>query len=249
MPESRRNDLGQPVGWPLQGWTPPPRPPREALEGRVVRLEPLDPDAHAEELFAANAEDREGRLWTYLAYGPFDDLAAYRAWVAQVAAGDDPQFFAIVDRRDARAIGVASYLRIDPEAGSLEVGHICLSPRLAGTAAATEAMALLMRNAFALGYRRYEWKCDALNAPSRAAARRLGLGFEGVFKQATHYKGRNRDTAWYAVTDTLWPQLDAALTRWLDPANFDAEGRQIARLSELTRSVYEAGCTVSEAGW
>jgi RimJ/RimL family protein N-acetyltransferase len=249
MPELRRNALGQPVGWPLEGWTPPPPPPRMNLEGPRVRLEPLEAGAHADQLFAANAEDTVGRLWTYMAYGPFEDPAAYRAWVEQVAGKDDPLFYAVVDQHDGRAVGVASYLRIDPAAGSLEVGHICLSPRLAGTTAATEAMALMMRQAFALGYRRYEWKCDALNAPSRAAARRLGLGFEGVFKQATTYKGRNRDTAWFAVTDTLWPQLEAALTRWLDPANFDAEGRQRERLSELTRPVYEAGCTVAEAGW
>jgi RimJ/RimL family protein N-acetyltransferase len=246
LPQPETNELGQPVGWPMPDWTPPSRPARQPLDGRLVRLEPLDPARHCDDLFCANAADAEGRLWTYLGYGPFADLESYRAWAEGAAATDDPLFFAILDRAAGRALGVASYLRIDPAAGSIEVGHLCFSPALAGTALATEAMAVMMRHAFALGYRRYEWKCHALNAPSRAAARRLGLGFEGVFKQAMVTKGRNRDTAWYAVTDTLWPHLEAAFVRWLDPANFGPDGRQKLRLSALTRPVYEAGCTVAE---
>lgn len=248
MPDTKTNSLGQPIGWSVPNWAPPPRPARKPLESHRVRLEPLV-ESHAADLYAANASDKLGQLWTYLAYGPFASLESYRDWVVAAAAGDDPLFFAILDRNSGKALGVASYLRIDPANGSIEVGHICFSPRLAGSILATEAMALMMREAFSLGYRRYEWKCDALNAPSRRAAQRLGLGFEGVFKSATLYKGRNRDTAWYAVTDSLWPQLETAFERWLDPANFDAEGDQRIRLSDLTRPVYEAGCTVAEAGW
>jgi RimJ/RimL family protein N-acetyltransferase len=148
--------------------------------------------------------------------------------------GADPLFFAIVDAASARAVGLASYLRIDPFAGSIEVGHLRFSSLLQRRPAATEAMYLMMRNAFALGYRRYEWKCDALNAPSRAAALRLGLSFEGIFRRAVVVKGRNRDTAWFAATDGDWPALARAFERWLDPANFDAAGRQRVRLGELT---------------
>jgi RimJ/RimL family protein N-acetyltransferase len=148
--------------------------------------------------------------------------------------GDDPLFFAILDAATGRPVGVASYLRIDPPSGSIEVGHLRFSPRLQRTPASTEAMYLMLARAFGLGYRRYEWKCDALNAPSRAAALRLGLSFEGIFRQATVYKGRNRDHAWFAATDREWPALREAYERWLDPGNFDERGRQRTRLSELT---------------
>jgi RimJ/RimL family protein N-acetyltransferase len=228
------NELGQPVGFPVTGWRRPPRPPRAVLAGRWCRLEPLDPPRHAEALFTAYALDADARHWTYLPYGPFPDLAAYRAWMDEIAAGDDPLFFAIVDPASGRPVGVASYLRIEPAAGSIEVGHLRFSALLQRTPAATETMILMMRTAFALGYRRYEWKCDALNAPSRAAALRLGLSFEGVFRQAVVIKGRNRDTAWFAVTDRDWPALAAAFDRWLDPSNFDAAGRQRVSLRALT---------------
>jgi len=228
-----RNELGQPVGFPVPDWRRPPRPPRAALVGRFCRLEPLDPAHHAEELFAAYALDADARHWTYLPYGPFADLAAYRAWMDATCLGDDPLFFAILDP-DRRPVGVASYLRIEPVVGSIEVGHLRFSSRLQRTPAATEAMYLMMRNVFELGYRRYEWKCDALNGPSRAAAARLGLSFEGIFRQAWVIKGRNRDTAWFAATDRDWPALAHAFERWLAPANFDGAGRQRVRLTELT---------------
>jgi len=231
------NHLGQPIGFPLPGWTPPPRPTREPRQGRYCRLEPLDPDRHAAALFAANAADEEGRSWTYLPYGPFETLPHYRDWMRAQCLGEDPLFFAIVDLADGAPAGVASYLRIAPASGSIEVGHIHYAPRLQRTAAATEAMFLMMQHAFDLGYRRYEWKCDALNAASRAAAQRLGFSFEGVFRQATVYKGRNRDTAWYAAIDTDWPALRVAFLTWLDPGNFDAQGRQRTRLADLTRPV------------
>lgn len=231
------NSLGQPIGFPLPDWTPPSRPPRTVMEGRTCRLEPLDIEAHAAELHAANSEDQEGRIWTYLPCGPFASLDDYRAWIAETCLGDDPLFHAIRDTASGRAVGVASYLRITPASGSIEVGHINFSPALQHTVAATEAMYLMMARVFdELGYRRYEWKCDALNAPSRTAAQRLGFRFEGIFRQATVYKQRNRDTAWFAIIDSEWPALKAAFQAWLDPANFDADGRQRRRLSELTKA-------------
>lgn len=229
-----KNHLNQPIGFPVPDWKPPRLPARETAEGRFCRLEPLEPERHADSLYAANRLDAEGGNWTYLPYGPFDTAGEYRAWMEETCRGGDPLFFAVVDPASNRAVGVASYLRIDPAAGSIEVGHINYSPLLQRTPAATEAMYLMMQRAFDLGYRRYEWKCNALNEPSRVAARRLGFSFEGVFRQAAVVKGRNRDTAWYAVIDEDWPALREAFLRWLDPSNFDAQGRQRTRLSVLT---------------
>jgi RimJ/RimL family protein N-acetyltransferase len=235
--EPTRTNLGQWIGFPLPDWTPPPAPPREPMQGRFCRLEPLDPDRHAAALFEADAADADGRSWTYLAYGPFGDLPTYRAWLGARCLGDDPLFFAVIDTADGRPAGLVSYLRITPAAGSIEVGHIHYAPRLQRSPAATEAMYLMMKWAFESGYRRYEWKCDALNAASRAAAQRLGLSFEGIFRQATVYKGRNRDTAWYAAIDAEWPALRQAFLAWLAPDNFDSTGRQRMRLSDLTKPI------------
>ena len=223
--------LGQPIGRALPGFRPPPRPPRAPLEGRWCRVEPLSAAVHGADLWNAYAEDAEGRVWTYLANGPFRSDAEFAAFIASREPATDPLFFAIVDAATGRAGGMASYLRIEPAHGSIEVGHLAFSPRLQRTRAATEAMYLMMRQAFELGYRRYEWKCDALNAPSRRAAERLGFLYEGTFRQATVYKGRNRDTAWYSVIDAEWPARAAAFEAWLDPANFDAAGRQRQPLS------------------
>jgi RimJ/RimL family protein N-acetyltransferase len=222
-----------PVGEPVPGWTPRPRPPRTPMTGRYCSVEPLDIERHAAELHAANLEAGDHSRWTYLYGTGFDDLGAYRAWLQSAAATDDPLFHAIVDAATGRAVGVAAYLRIEPAHGVIEVGHINYSPRLQRTRAATEAMALMMRRAFdELGYRRYEWKCDSLNAASRAAALRLGFTFEGIFRQAIVYKGRNRDTAWFSILDREWPAIRNRFERWLDPANFDQAGRQIRRLDE-----------------
>src|SRR5689334_20873063 len=169
------NEYGQPIGPPVQGWAPPPRPPREPIEGRYCRIEPLESERHAADLYAANSTAADARDWTYLAYGPFDSLEGYQDWMQRVCLSDDPLFHAIVDSATGKAIGVASYLRIEPGSGSIEVGHINYSPALQRTRAATEAMYLMMRRVFELGYRRYEWKCDALNARSRAAAQRYGF--------------------------------------------------------------------------
>lgn len=231
------NNLDQPIGLPVTGWTPPDPPPRHPLVGRYCHLESLDTQRHAADLYAAYSADTAGLNWTYLSTGPFDSLAAYCAWMDRVVPGDDPLFFAIIDRQTDKPGGVASYLRINPPSGSIEVGHINYAPDLQRTPAATEAMALMMQRAFEMGYRRYEWKCDALNAKSRAAAQRLGLSFEGIFRQATVYKERSRDTAWYAAIDQEWPALQAAYQQWLDPANFDENGRQRVRLSDLTAPI------------
>jgi RimJ/RimL family protein N-acetyltransferase len=206
------------------------------MDGRFSRLEPLDPDKHARDLFAANAVDTDGANWTYLPYGPIVDFDEYLQWVTTMASACDPQFYAVILKSTGNAVGVASYLRMSPESGSIEVGHIHFSNRLKQTAAATEAMFLMMQRVFELGYRRYEWKCDSLNAPSRSAAQRLGFSFEGIFRQATVYKGRNRDTAWYAVIDFDWPRLESAYAEWLAPDNFDESGKQKVSLRDLTKS-------------
>lgn len=236
----RLNALGQPVGDPVDGWTPRPRPDITAIEGRYARLERLDPDRHGPALWQANALDTTGANWTYLAVGPFETFAAYDAWLRAMASGADPYFLAIVDRVTGEPVGVASYLRIDPAAGAIEVGHINFSPLAQRRPVATDAMFLMMQYVFALGYRRYEWKCDALNAPSRAAADRLGFSYEGLFRQALVYKGRNRDTAWYSIVDHEFPRLAGAFESWLDPANFDEAGRQRRRLSDLTAEARRA---------
>jgi RimJ/RimL family protein N-acetyltransferase len=237
MSDRTLNALGQPIGLPLPNWTPPERPPRTTLIGRYCRVEPLDVDRHAAQLFAANSEDVERRNWTYLPYGPFDTYDDYVAWMKRFCFTDAHLFYAIIDLKTVAAVGVASYLRIDPAAGSIEVGSINFSPRLQRTPVATEAMYLMMQHVFTLGYRRYEWKCDSLNAKSRAAAQRFGFSFEGIFRQATVYKGRNRDTAWFAVIDSEWPQVEVAYLKWLDLANFDADGQQRVSLSSLTAPI------------
>jgi RimJ/RimL family protein N-acetyltransferase len=224
-------DLAQPIGAPLPNWRSRPRPPRTAMHGRFCRVEPLEPARHADDLFAANQLDGGGRNFTYLFQEPFQTLEAYRAWLGQVAPADDPLFHAIVDARTGKAVGLATFMRIDPAHGVIEVGNINYSPLLQRTAAATEAMFLMMRRVFEeLGYRRYEWKCDSLNAPSRAAALRLGFQYEGLFRQAVVYKQRNRDTAWFSIIDADWPCLKQAYVHWLAPTNFDAQGRQIRAL-------------------
>jgi len=231
---SEVNNLGQPIGLPVANWQPPKVPSQEPMEGRFCRVEAISATSHARELYEANALDTEQRNWTYMTYGPFETFEEYRDWVNASAASSDPLFFAIIDKSSGRAVGVASYLRIDPRHGSIEVGHLMFSPLLQGRPAATEAMYLMMKRAFELGYRRYEWKCNALNEPSRRAAQRLGLSYEGLFRQAAVIKGRNRDTAWYAAIDSEWPALRAAFQKWMEPSNFDDNGQQRVALSSLT---------------
>ena len=223
------------LGKKVAGWKQPPRPEAVSLTGRYAHLEPLDADSHAALLHRAYLG--QDHVWDYLPYGPFHSSANYHRWVRDVAGQADPVFLAIRNLESGDWEGVASYLRISPEAGSIEVGHINYSPSLQRTRAGTEAMFLMMEWAFEAGYRRYEWKCNALNLGSRRAAQRLGFSYEGVFRQAAIVKGRNRDTAWFAAIDTEWPALREAFSAWLAPANFDAEGRQHERLADLTRLV------------
>lgn len=222
----RRPESARPIGAPLPDWTPRARPARAPMVGRFCRLEPLEAARHAAGLFDAYAEDASGVGWTYLPYGPFGERGAFDAWLEKMTSGEDPLFFAILDE-SGRAVGVASYLRINPEMGTIEVGHIHYSPLLQTTRAATEAMYLMARRAFdELGYRRYEWKCDSLNAASRRAAERLGFTYEGTFRQHRMYKQRNRDTAWYSILDSEWPEVKRRLEAWLAPENFDDRGEQ-----------------------
>lgn len=234
------------LGLALPGWTPPPRPSHDVLAGRLVRLEPLEADRHAFDLHAAfNGHDA---LWDYMPYGPFASASAYHRWAREREAGEDPRFYVLRDQATGQVGGIASYLRITPEAGSIEVGHICIAPRMQRGAAMTEAMFLMMDWAFCAGYRRYEWKCNALNLPSRRAAQRLGFSYEGVFRNHMVIKGRNRDSAWFAVIAEEWPALAEAYRVWLAPGNFDAKGRQRERLSDLTRLVRAADDPALAAG-
>ncbi len=238
---THRNLLGQAVGAPVTMAFPRPRPPATSMTGRFCRLVPTDITKHASALFDAFSADTPGGNWTYLPYGPFDSVDALRGWMQTTCTGPDPLFHTILDI-DGRPQGLASYLRIEPATAVIEVGHIHLAPALQRTPAATEAMFLMMARVFdELGYRRYEWKCDALNEPSRRAANRLGFQFEGIFRKATHYKGRNRDTAWFSVIDDEWPTLRAAFQQWLAPANMDAHGSQRKRIEDLRGAASEAG--------
>jgi len=213
-------------------WKPARPLTRVALEGELVRLELVDLARHAGQLFAAQSSAPE--LWEYLPYGPFESEAAFRVWLTERAATSDPMFYAIIERISGRALGMASFLRVEPGHGVIEVGHIWYSPALQRTRLATDAMYVMARHVFDdLGYRRYEWKCNALNEPSRRAAVRLGFTFEGVFRQHMVVKGENRDTAWYSMLHTEWPAAKAAFEAWLRPENFDSAGRQLRSLADL----------------
>jgi RimJ/RimL family protein N-acetyltransferase len=216
-------------------WSARAVPGDDTLQGQYVRVMPLQTEAHAALLF--RAYEGHDEVWDYLPYGPFHSAAQYHRWMRQVTSDDSVRFYAFQDIGTGLFGGVASYLRIKPEAGSIEVGHINLSPQLKQSRAATEAFYLMMRWAFETGYRRFEWKCNAQNLASRRAGQRLGLSYEGVFRQAGVVKGRNRDTAWFAAIDKEWPALKTAFDVWLNPANFDAAGRQRESLSDLTRLV------------
>jgi RimJ/RimL family protein N-acetyltransferase len=217
----------------LSAWTPRPAPARRSHEGRYVRLEPLDAARHGDDLFAAGAGPQAGELWRYLADAPYPDRASFESWLTK-STGDDPLFFATIDKASGRVEGRLAFMRIDPANGVIEVGHILYGPRLARSRAATEAIHLLARHVFDdLGYRRFEWKCNDRNEVSKRAALRYGFVFEGVFRQHMVVKGRNRDTAWFAMLDREWPARKAAFERWLAPDNFDEAGRQRSRLNEL----------------
>jgi RimJ/RimL family protein N-acetyltransferase len=215
-------------------WDPARSPSRSVIPGSRVLLEPLVPVRHGASLFIAQGLNADPELWTWMSSGPYPDVSSFRNYLERSAGSDDPLFFAIVDAATGTATGVAAFLRIDSSNGVIEIGHIWFGAALQRTAAATESIYLLARHAFdELGYRRLEWKCNALNARSRRAAERFGFLYEGTFRQHMVVKGRNRDTAWYAIIDRDWPHVRAAFDAWLDPDNFDSEGVQRRSLEDL----------------
>lgn len=224
------NEYGQAIGADLASWISPPSPALTPIEGRTVVVEPLSWDRHGRNLWHSLSSAPDS-LWTYMTFGPFPDREELRSTLQDML--DLPDWVPYAFVVSGRALGFASYLRVQPRDGVLEVGSIVFSPEMQRTTAATEAIYLMVDNAFALGYRRCEWKCDSLNQPSRRAADRLGFTYEGTFRQATHYKGRNRDTAWYAIVDEDWPTLDRAFQLWLSSDNFASDGTQIRSLKEM----------------
>ena len=236
----------RPIGQPVPNFKTPITPNAKSIEGAYARLDVLD-KSQAKELHNANSGDAADIIWTYLPYGPFETQKEYTSWLTKMTGLKDPYFYAIFDKEAGKYGGVASYLRIKPNDASIEVGHINFAPQLQHTKASTEAIFLMMEWAFEEGYRRFEWKCDALNAASMNAAKRYGFVYEGTFRQATMYKGRNRDTAWFAVIDKDWPPLKEAFEAWLDPSNFDEDGIQKKRLSQMT-SFMAAKCVGCIAG-
>ncbi len=219
----------------VEGFNVPPHPKGMVLNGKTVRLEPLNVGQHSEDLFESNSLNIERLNWRYLPYGPFKTLETFQKWLTDKATNGEPSFFSIVRLTDNKAVGVASFLRINRNDGTIEVGHINYSPLLQKTREGTEAMYLMMEWAFDNGYRRYEWKCNALNIKSRYAAQRLGLSYEGVFRQMAISKGRNRNTAWFASIDKEWNALKACFETYLADDNFNADGIPKVSLSELTK--------------
>lgn len=231
------NEFGQPVGERVADWIVPAELERVKLQGRYCVLEPLVAESHSQQLFAAFTQDQTDQNWTYLPYGPFCQFQEFKAWLAEQEVKVDPLFYAVIESSTGLALGVASFMRINRSMGVVEIGHINFSPQLQQTATATEALYLMIRHVFSLGYRRCEWKCNALNEASCRAALRLGFSYEGTFRQAAVIKGRNRDTAWYSLLNTEWSAVQQAFDAWLSPDNFDADGQQKQRLSILTSNV------------
>lgn len=227
----RYNEYNQPIGECLASFKGAQYPQAQPIKGQFCAIEKLDPEIHAQALFEALCDPQHDANWTYLPYGPFREFSEFYALLVQQSEMSDPLFYSILDAQTGRAIGLASYLRIEPNSAAIEVGNIHFSAQLQRTPHATEVMFLMMQQVFdTLGYRRYEWKCDNLNTPSKRAAERLGFCFEGIFKQATIYKNRSRDTAWFAITDKQWPVIKQAFVSWLSPDNFDEQQRQLKSL-------------------
>jgi len=226
--------MGMNVPQDLKNWTPRPRPSRIAMEGRYVRLEPLDPEKHGDGLFAASSiDDADGRF-RWLGEYPPESRAAFQPWLEKAAASEDPLYFTVMDKATGRIAGRQTFMRIDPAHGVIEIGNIYWGPLISRRPAATEALYLFARHAFdELGYRRFEWKCNNRNEPSKRAALRFGFQFEGIFRQHMIVKGENRDTAWYSILDGEWPAVRHALEAWLDPSNFRQDGQQRARLEDI----------------
>ena len=228
-----KNNLGQPIGLSLPCWKEPMLPNDDLIIGKYCRLERLNPMLHAQELYISNHLDRDGRNWTYRPYGPFDNFENFLNWTEEMSAQNNLIFYSIIDLLSGKAVGLAALMNIIPKFGTIEVGHINFSPLIQKKIAATESMYLLMNTIFDLGYRRFEWKCDHLNEPSRIAAMRLGFKFEGTFRKASIYKGRTRDTDYFSIIDNEWPDLKQAFSSWLSDKNFDKNKKQIQSLSKI----------------
>ena len=228
------NDLGQAIGSPISDWQVCQRPPKTGMHSNYCKVEALNVDKHMHDLYHAFSKDHDHSNWTYLPYGPFNGehgFDEFKTWLETTCTGDDPLFHTIIDLNSDKAVGIASLMRIEPQIGVIEVGHIHFSPLMQRTPLSTEAIYLLMKRVFdELGYRRFEWKCDSLNAPSCNAAKRFGFIPEGIFRQATMYKNRNRDTAWFSIIDSEWPALKVIFEAWLAPENFETSGQQINKL-------------------
>jgi RimJ/RimL family protein N-acetyltransferase len=224
------NEFGQPIGEALE-WSARPLPTANEIAGEYCRLELLNLDAHADDLFAAHTSVRSEENWTYIPVGPFETKESFVEWVATATSQVDPRHYAVIDNASNKAVGSLSLMRHDSANGVIEVGYVLFSPLLQRTRTSTEAQYLLMKYVFDdLGYRRYEWKCDSLNEPSQITAKRLGFTFEGIFRNHLVYKGRKRDTAWYSITAAEWPAIKLKFASWLNPNNFDGEGNQKTRL-------------------
>lgn len=235
------NQFGQPIGLPLPEWSERPLPSEFSVEGRYCRLEPLVMAQHGEALYQAWSNAADGRDWTYMFSGPFTSREQFDAYLSAAELSQDPRHYAVVDRRSGKATGTLALMRQEPKHGVIEVGHVAFSPLMRQTPISTEAHFLLLRYLFeTLGYRRCEWKCDSLNAPSRRAAERLGFSYEGLFRQAIVYKGRTRDTAWFSIIDSEWPLISKALSQWLAADNFDDEGRQKTTLEIIRERLQQA---------
>ncbi|MBX2831496.1 MAG: GNAT family N-acetyltransferase [Rhodospirillales bacterium] len=234
MTSPHKDAFGKPVGHPVKNWTKCDVPQHSDMIGNHVIVSPLNVARDARQLFDANNMAEDGARFTYLFTDAFDDFDAYKAWLEGMAAHQDPMLHTIIDKATNTAVGVAALMRFDPTHGVIEVGNINYAPALSKTIGGTEAMYLMMKRAFdELGYRRYEWKCDDQNAPSRAAAARYGFTYEGTFRNHMVYKGRNRDTAWFSITVEEWPAIKAAFEAWIAPDNFDENGKQRHRLQDL----------------
>jgi RimJ/RimL family protein N-acetyltransferase len=232
-PEAMTTSAPQQLGEPVD-FSSSPLPRRVTFEGRTIRLVPLDALEHLNSLWANTSGPQNEHLWTHMFEDPFQNRASFEAYLQRKEDSDDPLYYSIVDKATGDAVGWAAYMRMDPLQRVIEVGSIMFSPRLQRTVGGTEAMYLMAKHAFEdMNYRRYEWKCDALNMPSRRAALRLGFTYEGLFRQHMIVKRRNRDTAWYSMLDWEWPARKRALEQWLDPANFDPSGKQRISLAEL----------------
>ncbi len=230
---TRLNEFGQPIGPPLPEWKEAEVPPENTMVGLHTSLSPLNCEHHGEDLFESFACDQAGKNWTYLPYGPFKDRAEFKSWLEATSLAGDPRLYVVIARGQSQAVGLLAWMNIQRDVGSVEIAHVHFSPLLQRRPAATEAVYLLIKEAFNRGYRRCEWKCDSLNAASKTAAERFGFQFEGRFRNARVYKGRSRDTDWYSIIDSEWPRLNKRFQDWLSPENFDAKGQQRKRLREL----------------